>query len=289
MPFLLRLNLIDTYMMGGEGEGEKTDLKSIFSCLRCCCGIHCVGSSLVFYGWWHGIVDVHVAHVFSGHARFHGVFDEPLAVRSAGRHGLLVALGIGQGVQQVEVLAGLLREVSWCRQCLHDALARSSRHGLGDDARLAVGDSDVVIVAADGARVDVLGVVLGLFRSLGISANRAQQSAIPLVDDLHRNHGPTQTELHGLRWRQLQWPPEVEVGTVGGSRVGEDELTIFETNCRVACGNGAVVQHHVGTGRASQEEGTAGIALVRFEQGAEGELESRVEQALRHLVLGGDE
>ena len=71
------------------------------------------------------------------------------------------------------------------------------------------------------------------------TANGPQQPAIPLVHLLHGAHGPSETELRRLRPREFQRSAQVQVGTIGRSRVGENELSILEANRSMASRNSA--------------------------------------------------
>mmetsp|Transcript_15044 Transcript_15044/g.43465 ORF Transcript_15044/g.43465 Transcript_15044/m.43465 type:complete len:343 (-) Transcript_15044:1618-2646(-) len=200
---------------------------------------------------------------------------------------LLLPPGIGQGVQQVQVLGGGLQQLSRGRHGFDDGLPRPLGDGAGDGAVLVADDADVVLVAADGMVVVLpIGIVGG---GRAAAADGPKEALVPLAIDLHGDHGPAKTELDGLLRRQLDGPAEVQVRSVGRAGVGEDELPVLEADGGMAGRHGAVVQDHVGSGRPAEEEGTGAVLAVGLHEGGERQLEAGVEQSLGHLVLGGHE
>lgn len=49
----------------------------------------------------------------------------------------------------------------------------------------------------------------------------------------------------------------------------------------------AIIQHHIASGTASQEQRTGTVPTIRFEQGGKTQLKPSIEEPLGHLVLGG--
>ncbi len=187
--------------------------------------------------------------------------------------------GTGQGKEQIKVLRRVLRELSRFGETLHNRLAGAALN----DLRRIIRDTNVTIRAASNAAI--VRSVFGHFDT-ALSTDSPQQTAVPLVDDPHRNHGSSQPELHRLRGGQLERAAQVQVATVGASRVGENKFTVLEADARVTGRDGAVVQHHVGSRRPPEQQGTTGVAAVRLHDGAEGQLEARIKEALGHFVLG---
>ncbi|KAL7551108.1 hypothetical protein ACHAWF_014303 [Thalassiosira exigua] len=204
-------------------------------------------------------------------------------------------LGIRQRVQQVEVLRRALRQRPRGGQARHDPLPRPPGHR-PQDLAVPVRDADVVLAAPHGAVVAVprvpaprAGVPGSVGAEAGPSRDGPEEAAVPLVHDLHGDHAPSEAELDGLARAELDGTSEVEVAPVGRSGVREEELAVLESDRGVLRADGAIVQDHVAPRAPSEEEGTGPVFAVGLEEGAEAELEARVEEALGHLVLGGHE
>mmetsp|Transcript_1059 Transcript_1059/g.2256 ORF Transcript_1059/g.2256 Transcript_1059/m.2256 type:complete len:201 (-) Transcript_1059:1042-1644(-) len=123
---------------------------------------------------------------------------------------LAITLGVSQSVKKIQVLRRLLGQLARRRERLHNGLAGAAFQSLSHHSCCSIGDTNITIATSDGT---VVGLLLFLLAIVPVSSptDGSQQPSVPLVHNLHRDHGTSQAELNRLGRREFKRSSEVEV------------------------------------------------------------------------------
>jgi len=107
-----------------------------------------------------------------------------------------------------------------------------------------------------------------------------------LLDDFETQQRSTKAELRGDVWFQFDRLTKIQEAAVTAAQIVEKELAVFELHPGMPRRDRAVIQNHVGRRRPPDDQISRGVLSVALQHAVEAQLEPRVEELLRQLVLG---